>query len=350
VSCADGLTYFDTKSAAEGGMLGQLVSTSPLFQSCRQLTIAQEGSRLAIWTVNSADELGYMRTDRAQFHKGTPVLLLPAGQASTFQPLLQETPGAESSVTVQSLIINDSQGNLSMLTQASDTGLWQNEPLYVSDSRKTYEISSYTTRILLRDEHGAAVKSGRAFITTAAMAQATCNGRRVNLTQSGTWFLADESGEITFITPTRDIGTPAMTVEKLKTANGQDLILKPVIVDPAKKVLDRLSHINENYDFNNATTQSGKKLFESGSAPDKETLKSAASCFKQLNMAYTALPDNGASIATAAGALSVNSATIITRTALEKVGDVLWDAWHYIEQKIKDVRDWIVEKVGKYNY
>jgi hypothetical protein len=350
VSCADGLTYFDTDSAAEGGILGQLVSTSPLFQSCRQLTIAQEGSRLAIWTVNSADELGYMRTDRAQFHKGTPVLLLPAGQASTFQPLLQETPGAESSVTVQSLIINDSQGNLSMLTQASDTGLWQNEPLYVSDSRKTYEISSYTTRILLRDEHGAALNSGRAFITTAALAQATCNGRRVNLTQSGAWFLADESGEITFITPTRDIGTPAMTVEKLKTANGQDLTLKPVIVDPAKKVLDRLSHINEDYDFNNATTQSGKKLFESGSAPDKETLKSAASCFKQLNMAYTALPDNGSSIATAAGALSVNSATIITRTALEKVGDVLWDAWHYIEQKIKDVRDWIVEKVGKYNY
>lgn len=267
------------------------------------------------------------------------MLFLPAGQASAFQPLLQETAGAESSVTVQSLIINDSHGNLSMLTQTSDTSLWQNEPLCVSYSRKSYEISSYTTRILLRDEHGAPLKSGRAFITAATLAQTTCNGRRVNLIQSGTWFPANESGEITFITPTRDIGTPAMTVERLKTADGKGLALKPVIVEPAKKVLNRLSHINENYDFNNATTQSGKKLFEGGKAPDKETLKSATSCFKQLNLAYTALPDNGASIATAAGALSFNSATLITRTALEKVGDVLWNAWQYIEQKIKDVRE-----------
>lgn len=290
-----------------------------------------------------------MQIDRGQPEKGNPVLLLPAGQASTFQPLLQEAQGAEGAVLVQSLIINDSQGNLSMLTQASDTGLWQNEPLYVSDSRKTYEISSYTTRILLRDEHGAALKSGRAFITAAAVAQATCNGRRVNLSQSGSWFPADDSGEITFITPTRDIGTPAMTVEKLKNGSGQDMTFKSVIVDPAKKVLDRLSHINENYDFSNALTQSGKKIFDGGSAPSKETLKSAASCFKQLNMAYTALPDNGASIATAAGALSVKSAVLITRTVLEEIGDVLWDAWHYIEERIKDVRDWIVEKVGKYN-
>jgi hypothetical protein len=147
------------------------------------------------------------------------VLFLPAGQASTFEPLLQEVTDAKSSVTVQSLIINDSQGNLSMLTQASDTGSWQNEPLYVSDSRKTYELSFYTTRILLHDEHGAALKSGRAFIIAAAVAQATCNGRRVNLTQLGAWFPADDSGEITFITPTRDIGTPTMTVERLKTAD-----------------------------------------------------------------------------------------------------------------------------------
>lgn len=349
VGCPRGLVYFDSKKAADGGKEGTLIFDVPLFQDCKQLAVAQDHDTLSVWATNSSDELGYICTSRSDLRKGSPTLLLPAGHASAFAPLVQRATPGVASVLLQTLVVNDSRGNLCLMQQGHDTGVWHNEPFFVANNHEVYEMPTYTTHLIINDAQKAPMKNAKAFITSSAMTQVTCNGRRVALQPSGMWLNADDSGEITVISPTNDLGTQQMTITRIRDSNGHEIDFKPMIVDPSRKVLDRLSHIDANFDFTKATTQSGKKLFEEGNTPDQETMKTAARCFSQLNAAYKFLPSNGTSIATAEGALMIKSLTLITRTALETVGDIFWEAWHYVERRVKDVRDWIVEKVGEFN-
>ncbi|KAL8867094.1 MAG: hypothetical protein Q9174_005883 [Haloplaca sp. 1 TL-2023] len=347
VGTTNGLVYFDSSQAVESDEEGSLISQDPLFQYNKQILVAQDSDALAIWAINNSDELGYLRTTIENLDKGSPVLLLSSGQASAFSPLLQKTSGSTSATLSHTLIVNDSHGNLTFLTQTSDTGLWQKQPFYVTDSSEMYEIASYTTRVVLRDSEGGVLKHAKAFMSVTSSTQATSNGKRVTLQQSGSWITADEDGEITLITPTQDIGSAVMTISRIRDTEGHELICGPTTIDPSAKVMECLSHINHDFDLATAHTKSGKPLFEGSCVPDKATLKAASQCFDALNAAHRDLPGTGASIATAAGSLATKAVVPITRTALEAVGDLLWDAWYWIEQKVRDVRNWFVEKVGE---
>ncbi|KAL9041546.1 MAG: hypothetical protein Q9180_001209 [Flavoplaca navasiana] len=264
------------------------------------ILVAQDRDALTIWAINSSDELGYLRTTTANLDLGSPT---------------------------------------------TDTRLWQKQPFYVTDSGEMYEIASYTTRIVLRDSEGGVLKHAKAFMSAKSSTQATSNGRRTTLQQSGSWIATNEDGEITIITPTQDIGSAAMTLFRIRGSEGCEFNCERTTIDPCTKVMERLSHIDENFDLANATTQPGKRFFEISSVPDKATLKAVSRCFGALKAAYGDLPSNGASIATAAGSLATKSGVPITKTALEAVGDLLRNVWYWIERKVRDVRDWFVEKV-----
>ncbi|KAL9041060.1 MAG: hypothetical protein Q9180_001528, partial [Flavoplaca navasiana] len=81
VGTATGLVYFDSSQAAEGDTEGSMICQHPLFQYSKQIMVAQDRDALAIWAINSSDELGYLRTTTANLELGSPVLLLSSGQA-----------------------------------------------------------------------------------------------------------------------------------------------------------------------------------------------------------------------------------------------------------------------------
>lgn len=86
------------------------ISQSGVFQSIRQLYVAQVSTALSIWAANSDDGVGYLRADAELTNVQLPVQVIPDGQGGNFAPFI--SPSGK-----QEFIVSDMDGVLSLFEQ-----------------------------------------------------------------------------------------------------------------------------------------------------------------------------------------------------------------------------------------
>ncbi|KAL2002673.1 hypothetical protein VTN02DRAFT_6208 [Thermoascus thermophilus] len=349
IGSPDGLNYLGSAEAVDRNSQTRLISADDKVHGCKSLKVAQDGEDLSIWFTSNKYELGYIRTTArdaaASNNLPKPVLLLPEGRATSFAPLITgPSPSDPLGQPIwQRIVSNDSFGNLTLLEQGSDRGLWRRKPFYSNDDSSLYHVKSYSMTIKAYDASGSPVKDGSIQVSSASAVTGLLNGGAVTLTAVGDWYKADGQGTLNFIIPAESIASQALTITGLQDSQGGTLQIEKVVFDPASKPLAKLGSTLESLqsgsDLKNLKTQTGKPLFDSSNMPSDEDLSHGVECLKTLHAAYTDLPSDGS---------AVSGASVLSASATP-YGFMDWamDAWHWITEKIHEAVDWFVETAGK---
>ena len=299
-----------------------------ILQRSQVLKIVQDGDALTFWSLSGDGDLGYVRTSRNNIGASrAAVLVLPKGQVSSGFSACISCPAA--GPMSQTLVTNDSSGNLTILQQFTDTGFWQSEPFYYASAAQNVAIPSYNVTVRGFDLKGNVIHPGSTvFVQASACVNAMINGKRVTLTTEGSSWPLDDAGEISILIATQNISCQALSFSQLKDSSGLDLGLTPVTFDPSLKVIDAFHNaINAHDDLSTAKTQSGALLFDGPHKPSDDDLIKASGMFKDLHKASQMLRE---------------------QTDLPVAPDnIIGEIWHYCKEKAFDVVDWGLNEIGK---
>lgn len=346
IGSSEGIRYLSPSQAVKKSEIGSLITghSTPL-KNIRSLEIAQDGEFSTAWFTNSLDELGYIRAQKNDFSNGQSALVLPAKQASSFAVCVSQPSPSNGNVSWQMLMSNDRQGNLKMLQQASDTGLWKPEPFYVPSNTENFEVESYTITFKIQTDEGLPVASGKAFIASASAVEATLNGMSCTVTPDGDWYGIDDSGSLDLIVPTQSLGAQSLTVSKIVNSDGEPIDTKPFVHDPSTKPMqkmhEKLASFEKVEDLARAKTEAGAPLI-SGS-PDSNDLSQALKCFNILGAAYARVPRDG----TSALVKGFKRAELVEEAAAVKIEELVMDKWQWLKEKVRDAINWAVDTAGE---
>jgi hypothetical protein len=343
VGTKTGLLYLSPKQARKRQPKGENLSTTlPFSGGIRRLETAQDGNYATLWFTNADNELGYLRGKDMAFSNGHSAMLLPAGQATFFSACVSRPTSGNGRVAWQMLVAGGTAGNLTLLQQASDTGLWRPEPFYRPSAAENVEVESYTVTIKLESRDGTPLVSGSAFVASASAVDGTHNGERRRLTTNGDWYKADGSGMLHFIIPTTTLGGQTLRVTELRDLKGNEVEIgaEEFMYDPSAKPMEvmrrRLESFKSTRDFAQATTQTGKALFEGPDYKEREAdLTHALRCFEKFHGAYTRLQ-------------SGQPPPPSTENQVEAGGDSYMDAWHWVKTLVSNAVDWVVDTAGEF--
>ena len=334
----EGLRHFNVREATSKSAAGTLISTNGLFKQPSSLRVAQDQDQVTVWSLSQVGELGYMRSSLAAFRTGSPGIttsLLPQGRVSSYSVAVSAPKKpisgsqlAPAGPVSQTLVTNDNLGNLNVLQQSSDTGLWDARPLYLADSAKTLEISSYSISIQAFGDNKSVVKDGSITISASAQTDAIVNGKNMTLTTESTNYKLDVSGELSLIISTASLSAQSLTVSALKKSDGTPISLSSFTYDPSAKVMDALSKITSKENLMGAKTKSGNLVDPSLSPGDQQAAVDAISQMVQVSRDIR----SGAQKATS----SVKSTTN--------------DFWHYCKEKATEAGSWIMKVIGQIKY
>lgn len=242
------------------------------------------------------------------------------------------------------LVSNDNYGNLTLLEQASDSGLWRPTPIYSPSNVGNIAVQSHTVTFHIKAADNSPLRAASAFIQSSSSVSVMYNGKNTIIPQSGAWYDSDDAGTLNFIIPTNSLGSQALNITSLKDQNGVLVPLTPVVFDSGNKAIQKLSNnlaqLNSAADLRNAKTQKDEPLFGSD-APDDATLSQAITSLQTLKTAYADLPADGS-------ARAISTPVVQTRSAdAQDLGDLIMDGLNWLKHKAEDVWDWVVEKLGK---
>lgn len=252
------------------------------------------------------------------------------------------------------------------------------------------EIDSFTLRLAAHSTSADANHNPRRcklHLVTTGYVKVLLNGVATTLGQKGEWYNTDEGGVATLIIPTADLACHTLRVTKFRAQNGSELDLDVEILNPSKKLNDRLAKVKTGKDLLNAKTQLGKQLIKSGELTEKEA-DDAVSILQQLNEEQIRLDtksrkksdkktDNNASgsISTASATtasttstnetydsktsdnqksttmahLSIANESHISATAKKSSGESsIWDFFHLIAIEYDVIKSWGLKKIGMY--
>jgi len=365
-----GIFYFSAEDVIDRIAKPVVLSNNPKSNGCKSLVVAQDRKDLSIWFTSTVDELGYIRCDTTNFSSGRlpdPVLLLPKGSSLSFSPLLSGPKTIGKGIYWQTMIYGDRDGNLSLLEQGSDLGLWRKKPFYHNDTANNQPIKSYSITIKAIDEKGSPLKNSSIELSSASAVTGLLNGLAVTLTSSSDWFDTDDQGMLNFIIPTESLASQVLSLEGLRDISGKDIPVQQAIVDPTRRSMGelgaKLQALDDVEKLKAATTQSGKPLFSADNMPSDSDLKAGLQGLKDLHGAYATLPANGKPIAkpkAQASATTIKGKTITaprlqasgsvslpsSGSVLDDTEDWFMDKWNWVTEKIEEVGEWVVEFAG----
>lgn len=334
-------------SAADGiaaNVPAKLIAGDDIYKQPLNISVAQDGPALTIWSASNDGRLGYTCTSAAKIAQTLPVasVLMGHGSSTGFAPSIsQPNTGTGTSVVTQHVISNDSFGNMTLLVQNRDTGVWRSEPFAVAASTECLEIKSYTFKISTLDEAKRPLRNGRLNVTASSDTTAYVNGRLYNIASGGSWIPVDATGETALIVPTATLSGRSLTITGVQDGQGKDIRMAAsnVLIDPSIKAMSAFESITADTDLSKLTTKSGKSVWEGMAEKDKpssDDLRSAAKCFAKMKEAKDDLAGPARSAMT-------------MRVAAEpdkSLGDILMDGFNWVKEKLHEAWDWIVEKVN----
>ncbi|RSL98350.1 hypothetical protein CEP52_010361 [Fusarium oligoseptatum] len=328
----DKITQYGYDDYKESSGTGTTMSVSPP-SGLNDMHTVQEGDSLTLWFTTSSNAAYYYSTSAKSLDQGTLIPLLPEGQGGQLSSMIHTS--TDGSTLVKSLVSVNETGNLTMLQQASDTGMWTTHPIYVTADGDNIEVDSFAIRIRAvssqptsENEYTAACSL---HLSASGYARVLRNGRADALHQDGEWFSTDHTGTITLMVPAADISCHTITIDKFKAPNDHVISLNTPLLNPSSKLAAKLSDIKTADDLLNAKTQSGKHLIAPGSLSKDDANKVAPMIHSLSELHKTLESQGGISEETDKSSSSETSP---------------WDIFQFIFEKVKDVVEWIVEKVG----
>ncbi|KAL1876851.1 hypothetical protein VTK73DRAFT_9153 [Phialemonium thermophilum] len=350
IAASDGIRYLDVAASTSKDNPGKLLFDEDIFRNTRQLYVAQDKSDVTIWFRTIRDELAYTRSKREDL-AGSAVtsLLLSAKLSTSFAPVVTRADALTGNTVRQMLISNDNHGNLMLLEQASDIGLWRKTPFYAPSSTTATEIKSYTVTMKAKENKDVPLSNGAVLLSASSTVSTILNGQNTLLTQVPIWFDCDENGSLDFIIPSDSLGSQTLRIDSLRTRDGDILDLQQVLYDPASKPMmalaKKLGELKDGHDFSSLKTCSGGSLFDADVSVDKNIMDGAFGCLKTITQAYSQLPGSGVSAKIAASA-SFGKVVTAAESASEDVGDLLLDGWYWVREQMDNVTEWIIDTAG----
>lgn len=268
-------------------------------------------------------------------------MLLPASDSVCVEPLAL---GEHTSHHWQSLIIADHNGSLTHLQQASDTGHWHQKPFYIYHHEGLHEVDSYTITIRPLQENQSPLINGQVQIRSSSAVTGYLNGRNTTLSPTPQWYETDFEGTLNFIIPTTSMACPTLVITGLKSHTNTQTHLKPTVIDPSKKVGERLDqtfdHIGSWEGLKDLKMQSGKHLFDQNAKPRDDELKDSFNHLQTLRDAHKKLSPDGdnTSFYTADGSFVPPPGSFF---------DSIAEGWHYLVRVVHAVEDWAVKAAGQ---
>ena len=327
-----------------------MICSSPVLRDADSIILAQDADAISLWASNHNGGLSFLTTTVEKIARGghIAVPLLAEGRANTFSACIaRPSPELGRTTVFQAIIANDSQGNLTLLQQHRDTGIWKDEPFYVSYRKRNVKFDSHTVTIQLFHERQPLAR-GQVYVSSSSATAALINGKVVQLGSTGTWLSADDLGEIALIFSASSIVGQALTLTKMRDQNGTNIDFQSTLIDPNEKVMKTLGQLTSAEQLKAATTKSGKPLWDAKDMPSDKDLANAAKCFTAINDAAQTLPKNGTPVSVG---MSINAAAKIVTAqkeqAVNDVGDLLMEGFYWVKQQVENIVEWIVEKAGK---
>jgi hypothetical protein len=346
IGSSEGIRMLSPSESVSKTAKGTIISTDPVTKNIQDLVVAQDNKQLSLWFRNQPGDLCYLRATSDQLAQGTVSKLLGSGKASSFAACVAQPDSKTGQIPWQMLVSNDSNGKLTLLQQALDSGIWRPAPFYTPSNTENIAIQSYTVTLKSSDSKGNPVKSGRMFVSASSSVDLIENGRHGVLPESGRWFDIDTSGSVHIIVPTDTLASQALKISHVQDSSGQARAITPLSFNPAQKAMDTLNekvaNINTPDDLKGMRTASGKPVF--GQALDPGTAQASIAALKNLKTAYRDLPADGSAAGTETRTLMLKSTT--APVALKGLGDVLWDGWQWVKEQLQHAWDWVVQKIG----
>jgi hypothetical protein len=328
---------------------------------------AQSGDAITVWYTTGADAAYYYSASTSSMSDGLLVQLLPDGAGGQISGLLL-SKNDDNTTLVNTLLSVDEMGDLTILQQASDTGMWESHPFYVPATTDNLEIPSFTVRIKAHtDVMGPEerISGCQLHLSTSGFVRVQSNGRTATLDQNGAWYQADHSGTVTIIIATTDMSCHTLQVDKFQTQGYDEIALDVPVLVPSCKVNEKLAGISSGQDLLNATTQTGESLIDPGTVSNEDA-DNAASMISALNkeqitMGQLAnagqpgpqLPSStsrrGGKVVYVAGCLPKDP-RILGMLATAESSDFFkspWDFFLFLFEKAEEVVSWFLQRVGE---
>lgn len=345
----DKVTWYKYKEYTTSSGTGTTLSlTVP--SGLKDIHTAQDGDQVTVWFTTTSDAAHYYSTATSTIDSGALVQLLDDGQGGRLSSLLYSDD--DKSVLVKTLVAVDEAGDIIVLQQASDTGMWTSRSLYVTTDDENVEVDSYTVLIRalssVTNDEDQYTAGCSLHLTASAYVQIIRNGRAATLSQGGGWFEADATGTVTLIIPTGDMSCHTITVDQFRAPNGTVTTLDAVpVLSPSDKVMSKLASIQSGQDLLNATTQSGKKLISPGTV-SQDDADQAASIISQLTSLNRTLSSSGSE---ADGATTDDTTAATLRRATLQDDSTsntsTWDVFFWLVRKAEEISSPFLETVGR---
>lgn len=346
---------------------GTPIATGDKSLGLKDIHLAKTEKDLTIWYTTTSNAVHYYSASLSNLDGGLLVPLLPDGAGGQVSGLLSAT-STHGNVLVNTLLSVDGNGHLTMLQQATDTGIWEAIPFYTPSSTNNMEIPSFTIRIRATDDgsnRDENPQNCQLHLTSTAQVQVIANGVSASLTQDGDWLATDSNGTLNLIVATSDLACVEIKINGFKSQSGLEETIPETIVNPTKKVAQNIPQFSNGEELLNAKTQTGQRLIPDG-AVDKDVANQAATAISQLSV--NAQQDDKQLLANVGfkkqtrhmkfsddvkGITPVHLAGVLPedperRAKMLSVGDwsTPWDFFYNLFEQAKSIVHWSLQKLG----
>jgi hypothetical protein len=271
----EGLYNWTAANCQVANKAGTLLTSDPVFDGVVELFISQSDQDLSIFATNSLQGVGYAIASATNPAVGILTApLIPNGAGGIFSPLI-----SADGLALQ-LIVADSSGNLSMLTQDTTTGLWDQTPFYTPSLSQNVDFQAYTVHVNLENPDLTPMTNQAILLSSSGWTNIVVNGRSVAVGPAGTPVFTDADGILTLLIPSEDISSYVFTIDNLK--GNLPIFNKPIPIDPTFKVNNELASIKQGSDLRNASLQTGGHLLD-GTTVSEDQIDQAALAISALN-------------------------------------------------------------------
>lgn len=346
VGSSSGLHWILLEDVITGNPALKTLSERPIFHSPKSLVVTQENNNLSIWSINSKLELSSLTTNTVTMDDQRSSLLLPEGRATVFSPMIYKPPGNLNGR--QTMIVNSGEGELVLMQQSLDTGIWRTEPFYAAaPGSKVTKLQTYTINITVEDTASNPVAKGEVFVKPSSDLPLIVNGQETILTSQGSWQSLDMSGELALIVPTLGMSIQPISVQECRTMTRVAIPFAATLIDPSLKVMEKLETLTTFEGLSTATTKEGKSLWDGVERPSENDLKGAASCFKAIVSAHAEVPADGSRIVRDVARV-VKQAKFEAAGVFGEVENLFMDGYHWVMEKVNEAVNWAVRKISEF--
>ncbi|KAK0728056.1 hypothetical protein B0T26DRAFT_637290 [Lasiosphaeria miniovina] len=324
----DTVTQFTSQEYVSPTSAGTTIIDGAATPGLRGLHASVALQTVSVWFTTKTDSAYCYTAAVDSMASGQLVPLLADGHGGKLSGLLQVS-GADQTV-VKTLLSADHKGRVTLLQQAPDTKIWRKRPFYAASRTNNVALHGHATRFQpvaedLNEDQQKAIGFCQLRLASTGYLRAVVNGQVAAVTADGAWFQTGYDGSLTVFSESKDVPSTLVHVTGFKTHAGDAMeIAVDGSSDPTEALVAKLRDIKTGQDLLAAKTQEGESLVPQGSISSADAGKAAAM------------------------ALDIQKSGGVIRPQGDVFGllDDVWEAFNYVEEKVKDAADWVVDRVG----